>query len=224
MNRVVAVHVGALFILAALCGARAEGDPAYVRESPGEAVGAEETAGPASGEASEIEKTKVFEGGSREDFVSGPKPPYVEMLKLAVSLGVVLALIVVCAWAFRRWAPRTASGFSSDTLKVIARTYLGPRQMVCLVRVPGRLLVVGSTQSAIATLAEISDPVEIEKVLASFEKRSAGSATETFRNLFASVTRGGSDGEGELAETVKNVTRRVASLTTKLEAYNREMN
>lgn len=208
--------------LAILCVAYA----AAAADPTGGAVetGSADQASAQTGEASDIENTRVFENDGGDEVATGPRAPYLELLKLAGSLAVVLGLVVGCAWAFRRFAPRTASGFASESLKVVARTYLGPRQMVCLVKAPGRVLVVGSTQNAIATLAEISDPVEVERILASLEKRSATSATETFRNLFASISRGGLREEGQLTAAVRDARERISSLSTKLEAFDREMN
>ncbi len=154
------------------------------------------------------------------------RTPYMEMVRLAVSLGAVLSLVVGGAWAFKKFVPRTAGMFGSGPLKVIARTYLAPRQMVCLVSVPGKLLVVGSTQQSLSPLAEIDDPVEIERVLSLLETSSPRGASETFKNMMSSVSgrpSGGKAIEDDLADTVESVSQRVALLNNRLEAYDKDM-
>lgn len=181
--------------------------------------------------ADDIEKTPIgLADGARpagEEDNEPLTPPYLDMLRLMGSLALVIGLVVAAAWGLKRLAPRSSGMFSSETVKVLARTYLAPRQMVCLLKVPGKLLVVGSTAGGIATLAEIADPVEVERVLGSFEKSSARGASATFRNLLASVTGGGEDsrsaheeaGAGGLAATVDRVSDRIAVLNNRLEVF-----
>lgn len=176
--------------------------------------------------ARDIENQKIFTGESTTQESDQVRPPYLDMARLAASLAAVLGLVVAGAWAFKRFAPRTAGMFGSGTLKVLARTYLGPKQMVSLVSVPGRLLVVGSTQQSVSTLAEITDPAEMERVLTVFERNSPKSASKAFKNIMATVT--GREGaknetEEELVRTVENVSESVARMSNRLEAYDEEV-
>lgn len=192
-------------------------------------LGRDEAAGRVEEDAAgDIENQKIFTGDGEPTSQESDqmRPPYLDMARLAASLAAVLGLVVAGAWAFKRFAPRTAGMFGSGTLKVLARTYLGPKQMVSLVSVPGRLLVVGSTQQSVSTLAEITDPAEMERVLTVFERNSPKSASEAFKNIMATVT--GREGaknemEEELVRTVENVSERVARLSNRLEAYDEEV-
>lgn len=142
--------------------------------------------------------------------------------RVILSLGIVLGLIAAAVWAFRRFAPRTASVFASENLKVIARTHVGPKQAIYMVRVPGKLIVVGATQESITALSEITDPVDIERTLGAFEASSSGGASAAFGNILAGVTgrkKPESDSDAQLADAVKTASDRVASLNRKLRDY-----
>ena len=194
-------------------------------------AGAAEGAGPADGQETEglddIESRRVFDGPRQASAPVVPAPPYMEMLKLGASLAVVLGLVAAAAWAFRRLMPRTSSMFSSQVLRVLARTHLGSRQMVSLVSVGGRLLVVGSTQASVTILAQIDDPEQVERIRSAIESSSSHSATGTFRNILSTVTGRRAKGapfEAEVAEAVSEVSDRVAVLNRKLEDYERNVN
>ena len=60
--------------------------------------------------------------------------------------------------------------------------------MVCLMKAPGRILVIGATQASISILSEITDPTEIERILGAAEAASPKGASAAFRELLGSVT------------------------------------
>jgi len=187
-------------------------------------AGADNPGAKPAGDAGGIESRRVFDGEGEDPESLASRPPYMDMVKLAAALGLVLGLAVAGAWGVKRFGPRSARIFGGEMIKVLARTYLGPRQMVCLVKVPGKLLVLGSTQQSVSTLAEIDDPARVEKVLAFFESRSPKGASETFRNILSGVTGcggGGEEFEHDLARTVESMSQRVASLNSRLEAFDK---
>jgi len=200
----------------------------------GEASAAAGEAAPAAGEAAPA----LAREGARDDFEGMPLPGgagpgegaaafggagvnYWDMLKVAGWLLLVVGLVLGSAWTIKRFMPRTSAMFSSEYLKILARTYVGTRQAICLVKVPGKLLVVGSTQQSLRTLAEIDDPAEVERVLGELESRSPQSATRSFRELLSGVTGGGESrdrlSEAELAAALESVSDRVARLNSRLE-------
>ena len=76
--------------------------------------------------------------------------------------GLLLGLGVVF---LRRVFPSRLSGRSGNLLEVVGRTPLGPKQSVVLLRVAGRVLVVGVGPDSMSALAEIANPEEVEKIL-----------------------------------------------------------
>ncbi len=155
-----------------------------------------------------------------EDAAADTGSPTGEMLRLTLSLGAVLAVIVGGVYAFKRFAPRSSSMFASDHLKVLARTYIAPKQAIYLVRAPGCMLVLGATQERISVLTEITDQVQIERTLGAVEASSSKSATSAFSSLLAGG-RTQDDAEGELAAAVRSVSKRFASLSDRLSGMER---
>ena len=86
-------------------------------------------------------------------------------LRTAGALALVIGLIFLARFAFRRFAPSVGKHAAGGKIEVLARTNLSARQQLCLVRLGRRLLLVGSGPEGMRTLAEISDPAEVADLL-----------------------------------------------------------
>ncbi len=82
------------------------------------------------------------------------------------SLAIVLGLFGALVWVLRRSGNGGLANVSKDTLQVLGRTPLAPRQNIVLVRCGRRVLVVAVGGTNSSTLAEITDPDEINELLA----------------------------------------------------------
>ncbi|NNC65945.1 MAG: flagellar biosynthetic protein FliO [Gammaproteobacteria bacterium] len=80
---------------------------------------------------------------------------YDQLPGVAMSLGVVVALIVVVAWLLRR-SPLGAFARANGPLKVVATLPLGPKERLILVESEGSRLLLGVAPSGIFTLNEPS--------------------------------------------------------------------
>ena len=78
--------------------------------------------------------------------------------RLVVALVVVFALMALAARAARRRGLGPTSGAPSTRIEVLARQGLGRTSSVQLVRVAGRTLVLGVTESSVQVLGE-ADPL-----------------------------------------------------------------
>ena len=78
--------------------------------------------------------------------------------RLVVALVVVFALMALAARVARRRGFGSASSTASTRIEVLARQGLGRTSSVQLVRVAGRTLVLGVTDSSVQVLAE-ADPL-----------------------------------------------------------------
>ena len=87
--------------------------------------------------------------------------------RLAVSLGVVFALMAVAGKVLRKRGLGTRGATATSRIEVLARQGLGRSSSVQLVRVGGRTLVLGVTESSVSVLGE-ADPLllEVENALA----------------------------------------------------------
>lgn len=82
------------------------------------------------------------------------------------SLAIVLGLFGALVWVLRRSGGAGLANVSKDTLQVLGRTPLAPRQNIVLVRCGRRVLVLAVGGTNTSTLAEITDPDEINELLA----------------------------------------------------------
>ncbi len=82
---------------------------------------------------------------------------YEQLPGVVVSLGLVVALIVVAAWLLRR-SPLGAFARANGPLKVVATLPLGPKERLILVESEGSRLLLGVAPSGIFTLNEPPAP------------------------------------------------------------------
>ncbi len=83
------------------------------------------------------------------------------------AMVVVIGLILLAAWAVRRWAPGPLSGRGGGPFRVLSRWHLSAKQYVALIQLGRRMLLVGVTGQQMSLLAEVTDPAEVEHLLAS---------------------------------------------------------
>lgn len=117
------------------------------------------------------------------------------------AMAAVLGLIFVAAKLVKRSSPQTPMTLPVEVLQVLGRKMLDYRSTIHLVRCGSRLLVVGITQSGMTTLAEITDPVEVDYLAGLCKPSQSTSVGETFNQLFRRF-QGDPDrrGEGESEE------------------------
>lgn len=82
--------------------------------------------------------------------------------RLFSSLLLVGGLLAGGLFVYRRWMGRGALGQRSDLIRVVSRSYIGPKESLCLVRVGKEHLLVGVTGSQISFLHRWEGAVPIE--------------------------------------------------------------
>ena len=85
--------------------------------------------------------------------------------RLAVSLGVVFALMALAGKMLRKRGLGTRGSGATSKIEVLARQGLGRASSVQLVRVGGKTLVLGVTETNVSVLGE-ADPLLLEAELA----------------------------------------------------------
>jgi flagellar biogenesis protein FliO len=99
------------------------------------------------------------------------------------SLAIVVGIFLLLAWLTRRAAPNSSQALPSDVVQVLGRAPLAARNMMHLVRIGNKLILVSLTNQGAATLTEITDPQEVERLSARCERARPGSISATFRNV-----------------------------------------
>ncbi len=96
------------------------------------------------------------------------------------ALALVVVLIFLARHILARFAGGRAAGGASGVVEVLSRTPVGSRQSVMLLRVGGRVLVVGAGGETMNTLTEIDDPEQVSQLLGAVERARAGSLSGAF--------------------------------------------
>ena len=96
-------------------------------------------------------------------------PTIGDYVRIFVGLLVVIVIIWGLSAAFKRFVLVRGLATSSDTLKVLYSLSLSPTRTLYMVRLAERVLLIGSSEGGLRTLAEITDPEEVSIVLRDLE-------------------------------------------------------
>jgi flagellar biogenesis protein FliO len=100
------------------------------------------------------------------------------------ALGLVLGIFLLTAWGIRRAAPQGLHPLPGEVFEVLGRAPLAGRQQAHLLRLGNKLMLVSVSPAGAETLAEITDPVEVDRVAGLCRQSQPGSATAVFRQVF----------------------------------------
>lgn len=80
------------------------------------------------------------------------------IFKLIISMILIVGLIYLSMYLIKKVNNRAVGGgIVGDTIKVIGRTFISPKQSLYLVKIGQRYTVLGSTESNINKITELSD-------------------------------------------------------------------
>ena len=130
------------------------------------------------------------------------KKPIASVWKTFSVLGFVIALILLAAKLFQRHAPNAVTRIPTEAIEILGRRPVDQRQSIHLVRCGSRILVLGSSANGLTTLAEVTDPVEVDYLagLCRQDDKDVG-IIRTFRDMFqSSQSAGKSHSAGKSAE------------------------
>jgi flagellar biosynthetic protein FliO len=100
------------------------------------------------------------------------------------SILIVIGLLYLFLYLLRRFFHRPGSVLSSGgQFQILQQFHLGPKKYLVMVRVGGRVLLLGVTENSINTLLEISDETEIKDVLAGLNNAVAAKG-QNFRDIY----------------------------------------
>ncbi len=97
------------------------------------------------------------------------------------SLGAVLGLFLIVAWAMRRGVPGTIGLLPREALEVLGRAPLAGRQQVHLVRLGSKLVLISVSPAGAETLSEVTEPDEVQRLIALCRQGQTASAASMFR-------------------------------------------
>ena len=106
-----------------------------------------------------------------------------------MSLAVVLGLFFAVAWAMRRGMPQGPALLPREAVEVLGRTPLAGRQHAHLIRCGNKLLLVYLSPGVAETLAEIADPMEVDRLVGLCRQAHPQSSTASFRQILQQFGR-----------------------------------
>ena len=143
-------------------------------------------------------------GLERERISGGSRGLGAEIVRTLVPLAVVVALVFAVRALLRRAGVAGGRTAPAGVVDVLATSALSPKHRLSLVRLGGRLLLVGWTAGAMTTLAEVTDPAEIERLLKLLgEAQPAGTFDDIFRRKAKQVEAGPDEGAASRGERRK---------------------
>lgn len=105
------------------------------------------------------------------------------------ALAVVLGVFVVIVWITRRVGPSGSAPLPREAVELLGRTTVSGQHALQLVRVGSRLVLVALSPQGATTLAEITDPHEVERLTAVCLRQRSGSSTDSFAQTVAQLER-----------------------------------
>lgn len=79
--------------------------------------------------------------------------------QIYTALGTVLGLVALGVYLYKRVSQRGSRGAPPDgTIRLLSRTYLGPKESLCLVQVGRQVLLLGQTSARITLLHSLGTP------------------------------------------------------------------
>lgn len=109
------------------------------------------------------------------------------MTTVLTGLGIVIGLFLAFAWFTKRAAPKSMQALPGEVVEVLGRAPLNSKQQMQLVRLGNRLLLLAMSTDSAETLAEITDPAEVDRLTAICRQNAPGSVTDTFRQVLAEL-------------------------------------
>jgi flagellar biogenesis protein FliO len=107
----------------------------------------------------------------------------------ATALGIVVGLLLATSWLLKRGQPRAPGQLPPEAFCVLGRAMLPDRTPVQLLRLGSKLVLVANHQDQVRPLAEITDPLEVERLAGICQQsRQVGPAAE-FQQVLQQLSR-----------------------------------
>ncbi len=103
---------------------------------------------------------------------------------MLAGLAMVVGLFLVCSWVLRKSVRSSSNVLPGDVVSVLGRVPLAARQFAQLLRVGNKLVLVSVTPSGAETLAEVTDPAEVDRLLGICQQLDPKSTTREFEKVF----------------------------------------
>ncbi|HEY4235574.1 MAG TPA: flagellar biosynthetic protein FliO [Lacipirellulaceae bacterium] len=132
--------------------------------------------------------TSILHPAAAHSFLPDFGLPLEAMYTTGTALAIVVGLFLLCVWALRRGARKSTVMLSADVARVLGRVPLAARQFAELLHVGNKIVLISVTASGAELLTEISDPVEVDRLLGICKQKDGRSSTAEFDEMFRQLT------------------------------------
>lgn len=109
---------------------------------------------------------------------------------ISASLFVVIGLFLAFVWVGKKnMKPAVGGPLSKEIFQVLGKSQLSGKQQLELVRVGQKLLLLCVSPGGVDTLTEITDPAEVERLLAIIRQDSPSSMKASFQDILSTMGR-----------------------------------
>ena len=96
--------------------------------------------------------------------MNAPPDMLATALKMVAALGVVLGGLFVVYYFTRRMTRSHGAGTRDKLIRILANKFIGVKKNICMVEVPGSVLILGITNDRITLLSQIDDEAVLERI------------------------------------------------------------
>jgi flagellar biogenesis protein FliO len=112
-----------------------------------------------------------------------------QLLQTGVALAVVLGLVLGFFWLFKRTAPKSLQPLPLETVQVLGNAPLHGKQHLRLIRLGQRVLLLAVSETTSQTLAEVTDPNEVQYLLELCQAKISRVESQTFADILRQSSR-----------------------------------
>ncbi|MCA9231927.1 MAG: flagellar biosynthetic protein FliO [Planctomycetales bacterium] len=134
--------------------------------------------------------------------------PQIESLATAgTGLAIVVGLFLVCMWLMRHSGPKPTTPLPKEAVAVLGRVPLAARNFAHLLQVGNKLVLVAVTPEGVAPITEVTEPVEVDRLLGMCLRSHKHSSTAEFQHVLQQLAS--EPAKGFLGNEAQSVAARI---------------
>jgi flagellar biogenesis protein FliO len=118
--------------------------------------------------------------------ISQPKSSLGTFVTMLAALAIVIGVFFGLTFLLKKTGAGGPglSALPRDVVQILGRTPFGPRQQLILMRLGNKLVLVSQQSGHTETIAEVDDPLEVDRMCGLIEQSSTTSVSQSFRDVF----------------------------------------